>query len=201
MLLAVGLGNPGWAYAGNRHNIGFLALDAVAGRHGFAPFRKKFHGDFAEARLAGRRVLALKPRTFMNDSGRSVAACAAFFRVAPEDIVVFHDELDLAAGRLRVKRGGGHAGHNGLRSIHAHLGAGYRRVRLGIGHPGDRERVTGHVLADFAGANHAWLEPLLDAVAEAFPLLVEGDDAGFMNRVSLAVARPREAAPEGGDGL
>ncbi len=209
MLLLVGLGNPGPGYAGNRHNIGFMAVDAVAKRHGFAPFRAKFQGRLAEGRVAGRRVLALKPGTQMNESGRSVAAAAGFFKIAPEDVIVFHDEIDLAAGRLRVKRGGGHAGHNGLRSIHAHIGPDYGRVRFGIGHPGDKDRVTGHVLADFSKADKAWLDGLFDAVAEAFPRLVEGDDGAFMNQVSRAAGRP-PAAPQrrrtdadesGGDGL
>jgi PTH1 family peptidyl-tRNA hydrolase len=199
VLLAVGLGNPGASYAGNRHNVGAMALDAIARTHRFPPFRAKFQGDVAEARVAGRRVLALKPRIYMNDSGRSVAAAAAFFRIDPGGVLVFHDELDLMAGRLRVKRGGGHAGHNGLRSIHAHLGAGYRRVRIGIGHPGDKDAVTGHVLADFAKADGAWLAVLMDAVAEAFPRLVEDDDAEFMNRVALAMAPP--APPDADDGI
>ena len=196
MLLVVGLGNPGAEHAKNRHNIGFMAVDAIVRRHGFGPFRAKFHGEIAQGDVAGVRVLALKPTTYMNDSGLSVAAAAAFFKIPPADMVVLHDELDLAGGRLRVKRGGGHAGHNGLRSIHAHLGADYRRIRLGIGHPGDKDRVTAHVLKNFAKADEAWLEKLLDAVADGFPLLVEGNDPGFMSKVALAMEPPKPKAPE-----
>jgi PTH1 family peptidyl-tRNA hydrolase len=190
--LLVGLGNPGRNYAGNRHNIGFRALDAVVQRHRFAPFRRRFDGEAADGALAGVAVLALKPMTFMNESGRCVAAAARFYRLAPERIIVFHDELDLAAGKLRVKRGGGAAGHNGLRSLDQHLGPDYWRVRLGIGHPGDKARVLGHVLNDFAAADAAWLEPLLAAVADHAPLLVRGDGAGFMSAVALALQPPKE---------
>jgi len=190
-LLVVGLGNPGPAYAGNRHNIGFMAAEAIARRHGFGPFRARFQGEIAEGTLAGRPILVLKPMTYMNESGRSVAAAARFYRIPTEDILVFHDELDLAAGKLRFKDGGGHAGHNGLRSLHGHLGPGYRRVRLGVGRPGDKERVVGHVLKDFAKADAAWLEPLLDAIAEQFPLLVRGDAGAFMSKVALAVNPPK----------
>ena len=196
MLLVVGLGNPGAEHASNRHNIGFMAVDAIVRRHGFGPFRAKFHGEIAHGDVAGVRVLALKPTTYMNDSGLSVAAAAGFFKIPPADMLVLHDELDLAGGRLRVKRGGGHAGHNGLRSIHAHLGADYRRIRLGIGHPGDKDRVTAHVLRNFAKADEAWLGKLLDAVADGFPLLVEGDDSGFMSKVVLAMEPPKPKAPE-----
>ena len=191
MLLVVGLGNPGSGHARNRHNIGFMAIDAIARRHGFARFRARFHGQAAEGAIAGCKVIALKPLTFMNDSGRSVAAAAAFYRLPPAHVVVLHDEIDLASGRLRVKTGGGHAGHNGLRSIHAHLGAGFRRVRLGVGHPGDKDRVAGHVLKNFAKADQAWLETILEAIAENFGLVVEGDDAAFMSKVALAVTPPR----------
>ncbi len=196
LVLLVGLGNPGPAYARNRHNIGFMALDAVVRRHGFGPFRSRFRGEAAEGTLAGRRVLALKPMTYMNESGRAVAEAVRFHKLPLADVVVFHDELDLAEGRLRVKRGGGHAGHNGLRSIHTHIGPDYRRVRLGIGHPGDKARVVGHVLKDFAKADERWLGPLLDAVAEHAPLLVAGDDAGFMSKVALATALPRARPPQ-----
>ena len=196
MLLVVGLGNPGAGHASNRHNIGFMAVDAIVRRHGFGPFRAKFHGEIAQGDVAGVKVLALKPTTYMNDSGRSVAAAAGFFKIPPADVVVLHDELDLAEGRLRVKRGGGHAGHNGLRSIHAHVGADYRRIRLGIGHPGDKDRVTAHVLRNFAKADEAWLGKLLDAVADGFPLLVEGDDPGFMSKVALAMKPPKPKPPK-----
>jgi len=197
MLLVVGLGNPGSRHARNRHNIGFMAIDAIARRHGFARFRARFHGQAAAGAIAGRKAVALKPLTFMNDSGRSVAAAAAFYRLPPADVVVLHDEIDLASGRLRVKTGGGHAGHNGLRSIHAHLGAGFRRVRLGVGHPGDKDRVAGHVLKNFAKSDQAWLETILEAIALNFGLVVEGDDEAFMSKVALAVAppRPKRAKP------
>jgi PTH1 family peptidyl-tRNA hydrolase len=191
MLLVVGLGNPGSEYARNRHNIGFMAADALVRRHSFSPWKAKFQGALAEGTLAGDKVWVLKPQTYMNLSGQSVAAAARFLKLATEDVVVLHDELDLAPGRVKVKRGGGAGGHNGLRSIDAHLGADYRRVRLGIGHPGDKDRVTGYVLHDFAKAEATWLEPLLDAVAESFPLLASGDEAGFMNKVSVLTAPPR----------
>lgn len=203
--LLAGLGNPGRAYAGNRHNIGFMALDAVVLRHGFAAYRRRFEGEAAEGELNGVSVLALKPMTFMNESGRSVAAAARFYRLDPGRVVVFHDELDLAAGKLKVKRGGGAAGHNGLRSLDQHLGPDYWRVRLGIGHPGDKGRVLGHVLNDFAAADAAWLEPLLAAVADHAPLLLTGDGGPFMSAVALALRPPQErkAAPRtdgGGNG-
>ena len=191
MLLVAGLGNPGSGYARNRHNIGFMAIDAITQRYAFTRFRARFQGQAAEGDIAGQRVVALKPLTFMNDSGRSVAAAAAFYRVPPADIVVLHDEIDLASGRLRVKIGGGHAGHNGLRSIQAHLGADFRRVRLGVGHPGDKDRVAGHVLKNFAKADQDWLETILEAIAENFGLIVEGDDAAFMSKVALAVNPPK----------
>ncbi len=197
--LVVGLGNPGPGYARNRHNIGFMAADALAGRHGFPAFRSRFQGLAAEGMIAGTRVMLLKPMTYMNESGRSVAQAVRFFRLGVEAVTVLHDELDLAAGKLRVKRGGGHAGHNGIRNIAAHIGADFRRVRLGVGHPGDKDRVIGHVLKDFAKADEAWLEPLLEAVAGNFGVLIAGDDAGFMSRVALAVAPAKPARPAGSD--
>lgn len=199
MLLVVGLGNPGSDYADNRHNIGFMAVDAIERAHGFSAFRSKFHGEIADGTIGGEKVLLLKPTTYMNESGRAVQAAMAFYKIKPEDVIVFHDELDLAGGKVRVKRGGGHAGHNGLRSIHAHIGGDYTRVRLGIGHPGDKEKVIGHVLKDFSKAEKAWLGALLDAVADNFPRLVKGDDGGFMSKVAAAVAPPKpkpEAKPE-----
>jgi PTH1 family peptidyl-tRNA hydrolase len=192
MILVVGLGNPGTEYARNRHNIGFMAADELVRRHSFGPWRAKFQGEFAEGTIAGTKVLVLKPMTYMNLSGQSVAAAARFLKVPVEDIVVIHDELDLPPGRLRVKRGGGAGGHNGLKSIDQHLGQNYRRVRLGIGHPGDKDRVSGYVLHDFAKADQAWLDPLLDAVADALPQLFKGDEAGFMNRVSTATQPPKQ---------
>lgn len=194
-LLVVGLGNPGPAYSANRHNVGYMAVDAIAERNGWGPFRKRFHGELAEGNLNGRRILLLKPTTYMNDSGRAVATAARFFKVPPEDILVLHDELDLAARKLRVKRGGGHAGHNGLRSLHAHIGPTYRRVRLGIGHPGGKERVVGHVLNDFAKTDREWLTSLLDAIAEHFPLLAADEDGAFMSKVALTLNPTPEKPP------
>ncbi len=195
MLLVVGLGNPGSEHAGNRHNIGFMAVDAIARRHGFGPFRAKFQGELAEGRMGGGKVLALKPQTYMNCSGRSVGAAVDFFKIPMSDVIVLHDEIDLAAGKVRVKRGGGHAGHNGLRDIHAHIGSDYGRVRIGVGHPGDKDRVTGHVLRDFAKADAQWVEDLLDAIAKHFPEIADGNDADFMSRVALDMAPPKPKKP------
>ncbi len=187
MIIFAGLGNPGGKYARNRHNIGFMAVDAIARRHGFSPWRKRFGGEIAEGLLDSQKVLLLKPQTYMNESGRSVAEAAKFFKLEPEDIYVFHDELDLAAGKLRCKLGGGVAGHKGLRSIASQLGKNFQRVRMGIGHPGDKDRVLGHVLKNFSGDDRKWLEPMLDGIAEHAGLLVAGDAAGFQNKVHLAV--------------
>ncbi|WP_439577715.1 aminoacyl-tRNA hydrolase [Elioraea sp.] len=205
MLLWVGLGNPGPEYARNRHNIGFMALDAIASRHAFAPWRHRFRGMVADGTIAGRKVLALKPQTYMNLSGESVQAAMAFFRVPLDAVTVFHDELDLAAGRVRVKKGGGNAGHNGLRSITQHCGGpDFWRVRLGIGHPGDKERVTGHVLGDFAKSDREWVETLLDRVAEAAPFLADGRDDKFMSQVAVgngsAPPGPARSPPQGPGG-
>ena len=187
-MLWVGLGNPEPGMARNRHNIGFLALDTIALRHGFGPWRPRFKGLVAEGMVGGHKVLGLKPQTYMNASGESVQAAAGFFKLPVEAITAFHDELDLMPGKVRVKRGGGAAGHNGLRSMDRMLGApDYWRVRLGIGHPGDKERVLGHVLGDFAKADRDWLLPLLDAVADAAPLLAAGKPEDFMTKVALAV--------------
>ncbi len=186
MLLWVGLGNPEPGMARQRHNIGFMALDVIAIRHGFTPWRQRFKGLVAEGSIGGEKILALKPLTYMNASGESVQAASAFFKIAPEAITAFHDELDLAPGKVRVKRGGGAAGHNGLRSMDRMLGTpDYWRVRLGIGHPGSKERVTGHVLGDFAKADRDWLIALLDGVAEAAPMLAAGKPEDFMTRVAL----------------
>ena len=193
-VLVVGLGNPGGQYARNRHNIGFMALDEAAREHGFGVWRSKFQGEISEGRLGGKRIVLLKPMTFMNESGRSVAAATQFLKVAPEDVIVVHDELDLAPGKCRVKVGGGHAGHNGLRSIHAHVGPDYARVRLGIGHPGDKNKVSGYVLHDFAKAEEAWLDDLLRGFADGLPKLISSDDAGFMNAVALRTAPPRPSS-------
>ncbi|WP_298357340.1 aminoacyl-tRNA hydrolase [Rhodoblastus sp.] len=189
MLLIVGLGNPGKGYAGNRHNIGFMALDAIARAFDAAPFRKKFQGEASEARIGPERVLLLKPETYMNESGRAVAEAARFHKIPVEDIVVLHDELDLAPGKLRIKRGGGDAGHNGLRSITAHMGGAYRRVRLGIGHPGDKALVHSFVLSDFAKADKAWVEALCDAVAKNAEALAKGDDSLFQTRAHEAMQK------------
>jgi len=197
VLLLVGLGNPGSQYAGNRHNIGFMALDAIHRQYRFSPWKRAFQGEAAEGRLSDGtdKVLLLKPLTYMNESGRAVGEAARFYKLALKDIVVLHDELDLPPGKLKMKVGGGHAGHNGLRSIDAHMGKDYRRLRLGIGHPGDKDAVTRHVLGDFAKADQAWLGPLLEAVATAAPLLAEGDDAGFQTKVALLTAPPKPAKP------
>jgi len=193
MLLLAGLGNPGRSYAGHRHNVGFMAADAIHRRHGFSGWSKKYQADVSEGRIGDEKALLLKPQTFMNLSGQSVAAAAKFFRIEPKDIVVFYDELDLAPGKLRVTTGGGAGGHNGIRSIDGHLGKEYRRVRIGIGHPGVKELVTGHVLGDFSKADREWLDPLLDAIADNVEILARGDDAGFMNKISLATRG--ESAP------
>ncbi|MFD2677128.1 aminoacyl-tRNA hydrolase [Camelimonas lactis] len=186
MLLFVGLGNPGPKYAGNRHNIGFMAVETIARRHRAAPWRSKFQAQASEATIGGERVVLLKPQTYMNESGRAVAEAARFYKIAIGDIVVFHDELDLAPGKLRVKTGGGNAGHNGLRSITALVGNDYRRVRLGIGHPGHKDAVHAFVLNDFAKSEHEWVAQLCDAVADAAPLLTSGEDATFASKVHLA---------------
>ncbi len=194
MRLLVGLGNPGPRYAQNRHNIGFMAVDALARRHEFAPFRAKFSGEIAEGTVAGERVLALKPMTFMNLSGESVGACARFFKIEPPEIAVIHDDLDLAPGKLRVKRAGGSAGHNGLRSIDGAIGPDYWRVRLGIGHPGAKELVHPYVLQNFDAEEMGWVTPLADAIADALPLLVKDDTQGFMTKVAL-ILKPPPAKP------
>jgi len=187
MLLFVGLGNPGERYAGNRHNIGFMAVQAIAKRHDIAPWRRKFQGVAVEGAIGGEKILLLLPGTFMNESGRAVAEAANFYKLAVSDIVVFHDELELRPGKLRVKIGGGNAGHNGLRSISAHVGNDYRRVRLGIGHPGDKKLVEPYVLQDFAKDERPWVEALCGVVADNAALLAEGKDSTFQNKVHLAM--------------
>ena len=191
MLLWVGLGNPEPAQARHRHNIGFMALDAVARKHGFSPWRQRHKGLVAEGMVGGAKVLALKPQTYMNGSGDSVQPAAAFHKIPPDGICAFHDELDLAPGKVRVKRGGGAAGHNGLRDMQRALGTpDFWRVRLGIGHPGHKDRVHGHVLGNFAKVD-TWVEPLLDAVADAAPLLAQGKPEEFMTRVALLTQETR----------
>jgi len=193
MKLFVGLGNPGARYAGNRHNIGFMALDRIAADHGFGPWKKAFHGLVAEGRLGEEKMLLLKPETFMNLSGQSVQAALAFHKLPLADVTVFHDELDLAPGKMRVKQGGGHAGHNGLRSIHGHLGEAYGRVRLGIGHPGHKDAVADYVLHDFAKADAIWLDDLLRGISDGAVALAAGDATRFMNAVALRTAPPRSS--------
>ena len=193
--LLVGLGNPGGRYARNRHNVGFMAVDAIARAHGFAPWRAKFQGEISEGRLGTEKALLFKPGTYMNLSGDAVRAAAAFYKVTPADIVVFHDELDLAPGRIRVKTGGGTAGHNGLRSIQAHIGPGFVRVRIGIGHPGHKDLVSPYVLRDFAKADEEALTDLLAGIADGAPALAAGDEAGFLTRVALRRAPPPRRDP------
>ncbi len=202
MLLWVGLGNPGPSHAGHRHNVGFMAVEAIAQHNAFAPWRRHrdFHGMTSEGSLDATRILMLKPMTYMNDSGRAAAAAIRFYRLGLDAVTAFHDELDLAPGKVRVKLDGGAAGHNGLRSLDAYLGKDYWRVRLGIGHPGHKDLVTRHVLGDFAKADRTWLVPFLDAVARSAPLLAARDAQGFMTKVAR-LAPPPSAAPDAPDGL
>jgi peptidyl-tRNA hydrolase, PTH1 family len=191
MKLFVGLGNPGGQYAGNRHNIGFMAVDRIAADHGFSPWKKAFQGLACDGRLGAEKVLLLKPATFMNLSGQAVQAACSFHKLDLADVVVFHDELDLAPGKLRVKFGGGHAGHNGLRSIHGHLGDQYHRVRMGIGHPGHKDAVAGYVLHDFAKADADWLDDVLRGVSDGAGFLADGQADKFQNAVAVRVNPPR----------
>lgn len=203
MHLLVGLGNPDDKYRNNRHNIGFMAVDAIARAHAVGPFRSKFKGLFVEGQLCGQKVLLLKPQTFMNNSGDSILAALQFHKLQPEDVTVFYDEIDLVPGKVRVKRGGGNGGHNGLRSIDPQIGTNYRRVRLGVGHPGHKDAVIHHVLNDFSKADREWLDPLLESLADNVCTLIEGDDNGFMNKLAIAVGgdgaeraeRPKTADP------
>jgi PTH1 family peptidyl-tRNA hydrolase len=194
MRLFVGLGNPGTEHAGHRHNVGYMAVDRIAADHGFGPWRSRFQGQVSEGRLGSEKLVLLKPATFMNLSGQSVGEAMRFFKQTPADVTVFHDELDLAPGRVRVKEGGGHAGHNGLRSLHQHIGDAYVRVRIGIGHPGHKDRVSGYVLHDFAKADADWLEDVLHGISDGAALLAAGDGARFMNAVALRTAPPRSSA-------
>jgi PTH1 family peptidyl-tRNA hydrolase len=196
MKLFVGLGNPGSEYAGNRHNVGFMAVDELARAHRFGPWKRKFQGYAADGEIAGEKVLLLKPDTYMNESGRSVGEAARFLKIPEADIVVFYDEIDLAPGKLKVKTGGGNAGHNGLRSISAHLGNDYVRVRIGVGHPGAKELVARWVLSDFAKADRAWLEPLLEAIAAAAPRLVRDDQSRFLTDVAKALGETPDPRKE-----
>jgi PTH1 family peptidyl-tRNA hydrolase len=193
MLVFAGLGNPGARYAKNRHNVGFMAADAIHRRHSFSPWSKKFQAEIAEGKLGGEKVLLVKPQTFMNLSGQAVGETLRFYKLSLSGLTVFYDEIDLAPGKVRVKIGGGAGGHNGIRSLDGHLGQDYRRVRIGVGHPGVKEMVMPHVLGDFTKADHEWLDPLLETLADNAELLVSGDDNGFMNKMSLAV--PGAAKP------
>ncbi|WP_342641293.1 aminoacyl-tRNA hydrolase [Rhodoligotrophos ferricapiens] len=196
MMIIVGLGNPGPKYANNRHNIGFMAVDAIHRRHGrFTPWRARFQGELSEGELGGERVLLLKPLTYMNESGRSVGELLRFYKAEPTDVIVFYDELDLAPGKVRIKLGGGAAGHNGIRSLIAHIGPHFTRIRLGIGHPGHKDLVLGHVLGDFAKADAAWLDPLMDAVADNAALLVTDKPETFQNRIHAAL-KPATPKPQ-----
>ena len=187
MKLIVGLGNPGGEYAANRHNIGFMAVDEIARVAGAGPWQKKFQSELSEGRIANQKVLLLKPMTYMNLSGQAVGEAARFYKIEPSDIIVFHDELDLQPSKVRVKLGGGHAGHNGLKSMMAHVGEGFWRVRLGIGHPGAKHLVSNYVLGNFAKSDDAWMSPLMSAIARDIALLVEGDEKSFQSKVSQGV--------------
>ena len=196
MQLFAGLGNPGAKYANNRHNVGFMAADAIARRHSFSPWSKKFQAEIAEGRIGGDKVLLIKPQTFMNLSGQSVGEALRFYKLEPSAVTVFYDEIELPAGKVRVKTGGGSAGHNGIRSLDQHIGKDYRRVRIGVGHPGVKELVHGHVLSDFAKADRDWLEPLMEAIADNAGMLAKGDDNGFMNKLALATKPADEPEPK-----
>lgn len=189
--LLAGLGNPGPKYANNRHNVGFMALDAIADSHAFSPWRQKFQGQLSEGRFGSDKVLLLKPETFMNLSGQSVSEAMRFYKLGPDDVIVFHDEIDLAPGKCRAKSGGGHAGHNGLRSIHQHIGPDYHRIRIGVGHPGQKEQVPGYVLHDFSRSDEQWLQALLDGIADGANWLAKGDTGRFMNAVSVRMQGDR----------
>ncbi len=193
MKLIVGLGNPGAKYAQNRHNIGFMAVDRIASDHGFGPWRSKFQGQVSDGRFGSTKVTLLKPETFMNLSGQSVGEAMRYLKIEPADVIVFHDEIDLAPGKVRLKTGGGHAGHNGLRSIHGHIGPDYDRVRLGVGHPGHKDAVPGYVLRDFPKADADWLDDVLRGIGDGIPHLVTDDGPKFLNAIALRVAPPRSS--------
>jgi peptidyl-tRNA hydrolase, PTH1 family len=196
MLLLVGLGNPGARYVGNRHNIGFVAVQEIAKRHGIGPWRRRFQGVACEGPLGGERTLLLLPGTYMNESGRAVAEAVHFYKLLPADVIVFHDEIDLPPGKVRVKVGGGVAGHNGLRSISEHIGNDYRRVRIGVGHPGNKDLVQHYVLSDFAKSDRGWVEALIGILADDATLLAQGKDASFQNKVHLAMVAKGYGEPE-----
>lgn len=197
MLIIAGLGNPGSKYAGNRHNIGFMAADALQRRAAFGPWSKKFKAEISEGEIAGEKVLLMKPQTFMNLSGEAVGEAMRFYKLGPEHVIAIYDELDLAPGKARLKIGGGHGGHNGVKSLDAHCGKEYRRLRLGIGHPGAKELVHGYVLGDFAKADQDWLKPLLETLADNAPMLVRGEDSQLLNKLALAIGdKPDEQKPK-----
>ena len=197
MQLIAGLGNPGSQYERNRHNVGFMAVDEIHRHHSFAPWRKKFQALVSDGIIDGEKVLLMKPVTFMNESGRAIREAVNFYRLDPEQVLVIYDEMDLPAGKIRMKQGGGHGGHNGPRSVHAHIGDKYRRMRIGIGHPGDKNRVTNWVLSDFAKADRDWLEPLLDAIARNSHYLARQEDDAFSSKVHLSLGETKKAAPKG----
>ena len=195
MFIIAGLGNPGRQYQHNRHNIGFMAVDAIQRAHAFSPWSKKFKSEISEGTIGGDKVLLMKPQTFMNLSGEAIGEAMRFYKLGPSDIIVFHDELDLPAAKVRVKVGGGNGGHNGLKSMDAHCGRDYKRVRLGIGHPGAKERVSGHVLGDFHKMDQEWLEPLLDDIGRHAELLLKGDGSQFMNKLAGQAPAPKAEKP------
>jgi peptidyl-tRNA hydrolase, PTH1 family len=197
MLLIAGLGNPGPKYAGNRHNIGFMAADLIVRRHNFSPWTKKFSAEIAEGMLGGEKAVLIKPQTFMNNSGQSIGEAMRFYKLELSNLIVIYDELDLVQGKLKVKTGGGSGGHNGIKSIDQHCGKDYRRVRLGIGHPGAKELVHNWVLGDFAKADKVWLEPFLDAVSDAAPLLASKDENAFATKVALILGNAEKPKPSG----
>jgi PTH1 family peptidyl-tRNA hydrolase len=196
MRLVVGLGNPGPRYARNRHNIGFMAVDEIVRRHAFAAWRSRFQAQVAEGRIGGEKLLAMEPQTYMNLSGQAVGEALRFYKLEADEVIVLHDEIDLKPGKVKVKQGGGAGGHNGLRSIDQHIGPNYWRVRLGVGHPGDKDLVHDYVLHDFAKADQDWLDKLLDAVAKELPLLLAEDDKAFMSKVNQALVPPRPKPPK-----
>lgn len=191
MHILVGQGNPDTKYLRNRHNFGFMVLDAIAEEYGFGPWRRKFHSQVSEGRIAGDKVLLMKPETFYNETGRAALAAIQFYKLGAEDVTVFHDEIDLAPGRLRVKRGGGHSGNNGIRSMIAHVGADVRRIRMGVGHPGDRSLVMPYVLADFAKADEVWRDDLIRACAKSLPMLLEHGDERYQTEVMRLAPAPK----------
>jgi peptidyl-tRNA hydrolase, PTH1 family len=193
MQIIAGLGNPGAKYAGNRHNIGFMAVDAIQRLPGFSPWSKKFKAEISEGEIGGEKVLLVKPQTYMNLSGEAVGEAMRFYKLTPANIVAIYDELDLPPGRARLKTGGGHGGHNGIKSLDAHCGKDYRRLRIGIGHPGSKEQVNNHVLGDFAKSDRVWLEPLMAAIADNADMLVKGEDSQLLNKLTLAVGAKPEA--------